>query len=77
MTRGVAAVRRTPRDLNVGIKHSRALHKKLRKAKKSSRLVVYENAEHSLLRHKYRIDLLDQLGAFLDAHTTPGVSAAD
>lgn len=58
-------------DVNVPIDHSEKLDEALRKAGGSSRLVIYDGADHSLQRDTFRIDMLDELGGFLDRHTAP------
>ena len=57
------------RDINVTVRHSKKMHKALKKADKSTELVLYEDTAHSIWRDEYRIDLLARTGAFLDANT--------
>ncbi len=56
-------------DINVPVRHSRALHKRLKKLKKPTDLVIYDDAEHSLWSNRARIDMLSRLGKFLDRNT--------
>ncbi|HXV36646.1 MAG TPA: S9 family peptidase [Myxococcota bacterium] len=56
------------RDINVPVDHSQAMAKALKRKKKNVELVEYEGVEHGLARNRYRIDMLDRIGAFLDAH---------
>ncbi len=55
-------------DVNVSVKHSKKLNKALRKAKKATELVLYDNAEHSLWRNQHRVDMLSRIGSFLAEH---------
>jgi dipeptidyl aminopeptidase/acylaminoacyl peptidase len=55
-------------DLNVSIEHSQKMAKALKRAKKSVQYIEYEGVEHSIRRNGYRVDMLDTIGAFLDAH---------
>jgi dipeptidyl aminopeptidase/acylaminoacyl peptidase len=55
-------------DLNVSVDHSQKMAKALKRAKKSVEYIEYEDAEHSILRNGYRVDMLDRIGSFLDAH---------
>jgi dipeptidyl aminopeptidase/acylaminoacyl peptidase len=55
-------------DINVSIKHSKKMAKALKRAKKSVEYIKYEDVEHSILRNGYRVDMLDRIGSFLDAH---------
>jgi len=55
-------------DVNVRIYHSRKMAKALKSAKKSVEYIEYEDVEHLILRHGYRVDMLDRIGSFLDAH---------
>jgi len=57
------------RDLNVSVDHSRKIAKALEHADKSVEYVEYEGVEHSIRRNGYRVDMLDRIGKFLDAHT--------
>ncbi len=56
-------------DLNVLIGHSKKMAKALRKKKKDVEFIEYEDVEHGIRRNRYRIDMLDRIGAFLDRHT--------
>ena len=58
-------------DINVPVRHSRAMAKALRKRDKSVDYVEYEEVEHSIRRSRERIDMLTRIGAFLDANTAP------
>ncbi len=55
-------------DVNVPIGHSKKMAKALKRAKKSVEYIEYEDVEHSIRRNGYRIDMLDRIGSFLDAH---------
>jgi dipeptidyl aminopeptidase/acylaminoacyl peptidase len=57
------------RDLNVSVEHSRKMAKALERAKVPVAYTEYEGVEHAIARNVYRIDMLDKIGAFLDAHT--------
>ena len=50
------------------IQHSQKMAKALERAKKSVEYIEYEDVEHSILRNGYRVDMLDRIGSFLDAH---------
>ena len=54
-------------DLNVSAKHSQAMAKALKRAKKSVEYVEYPEVAHGILRNTYRIDMLARIGAFVDA----------
>lgn len=54
------------RDINVTIKHSKMMHKALKKAKVDVELVVYKDTAHQIWRNEYRIDMLQKMAAFLD-----------
>lgn len=56
-------------DINVRIEHSKKMAKQLRKKKKEVEFIEYEEVEHSIRRNRYRIDMLDRIGAFLDLNT--------
>jgi dipeptidyl aminopeptidase/acylaminoacyl peptidase len=58
-------------DINVGVKHSRAMKKALKKKKKVVTYVEYEDVDHSISRNAYRIDMLTKIGALLDESTPP------
>ncbi len=55
-------------DVNVPIGHSKKMAKALKRAKKSVEYIKYEGVEHSIRRNGYRVDMLDRIGSFLDAH---------
>jgi dipeptidyl aminopeptidase/acylaminoacyl peptidase len=55
-------------DINVKIRHSQRMAKALKRAKKSVEYIEYEGVEHSIRRNGYRVDMLDRIGSFLDAH---------
>ncbi|MCH7644180.1 MAG: S9 family peptidase [Myxococcales bacterium] len=55
-------------DVNVPIGHSKKMAKALKRAKKSVEYIEYEGVEHSIRRNGYRVDMLDRIGSFLDAH---------
>jgi len=55
------------RDINVDVRHSKIMHKALKKAGKNSEMVIYKNTAHSIWRDGYRIDLLSKIGRFLDS----------
>jgi dipeptidyl aminopeptidase/acylaminoacyl peptidase len=55
-------------DINVSIKHSKKMAKALKRAKTPVEYIEYEDVEHSILRNGYRVDMLDRIGSFLDAH---------
>jgi len=52
-------------DLNVDIGQSRLMDKQLKKAGKSSELIVYPDLEHNLLDGTVRADMLRKSDAFL------------
>ncbi len=56
-------------DVNVDVEHSRSMKSALEGADKSVDYVEYEDVEHSIRRNGYRVDMLDRIGKFLDAHT--------
>ena len=58
-------------DVNVYVRHSRAMAKALRKHDKSVDYVEYEEVEHSIRRNTERIHMLTRIGSFLDTHTVP------
>jgi len=62
-------------DVNVPIDHSQKMAKALKRAKKSVEYIEYEDAEHSILRNGYRVDMLDRIGSFLDAHIGQPITA--
>jgi dipeptidyl aminopeptidase/acylaminoacyl peptidase len=55
-------------DINVSVKHSKKMAKALKRAKTPVEYIEYEDVEHSILRNGYRVDMLDRIGSFLDAH---------
>jgi dipeptidyl aminopeptidase/acylaminoacyl peptidase len=55
-------------DVNVSINHSQKMAKALERAKTPVEYIEYEDVEHSILRNGYRVDMLDRIGSFLDAH---------
>ena len=55
-------------DLNVSVDHSKKMNKALKRAKKPVDYIEYEDVEHSIRRNRYRVDMLDKIGSFLDAH---------
>jgi dipeptidyl aminopeptidase/acylaminoacyl peptidase len=55
-------------DLNVSVDHSQKMAKALKRAKKSVEYIEYEDIAHSIFRNDYRVDMLDRIGSFLDAH---------
>ena len=57
------------KDINVPFKQGELMYEALQKHGKSVEFITYENAEHSILPERYRIDLLTRLGEFLDQHT--------
>jgi dipeptidyl aminopeptidase/acylaminoacyl peptidase len=56
------------RDINVAVRHSKKMHKALRKADKNTELFLYEDTAHSIWRDNYRIDMLSKIGQFLEAN---------
>jgi len=58
-------------DINVPIEHSKKMSKALKKKKKKVDFIQYKGVEHSILRRDLRIDMLTQIGAFLDKNTRP------
>lgn len=55
-------------DLNVPFVQSEDFAKTLRGANKDVKFVEYDHAEHSIRPERYRVDLLTQLGDFLQQH---------
>ena len=51
-----------------------ALSKALKKRRKKVELVEYEAAQHGIWRTEYRVDMLSQIGKFLDQNTLPSVA---
>jgi len=58
-------------DISVRIGHSKKMKQALREKKKDVELIEYEDVAHSIERNRYRVDMLQRLGAFLDQHTRP------
>src|SRR5262249_41092997 len=52
-------------DLNVPFRQSEDFARTLRGANKDVKFVEYDHAEHSIRPERYRVDLLTQLGEFL------------
>src|SRR5690606_36164036 len=57
------------KDANVPFSQSQTFASALRRAGKDFEFIEYEEAEHSIVPERYRIDLLTRLAAFLDEHT--------
>jgi dipeptidyl aminopeptidase/acylaminoacyl peptidase len=55
-------------DINVPIEHSEKMAKALKGRKESVEFIEYEDVAHSIRRNGYRVDMLDRIGSFLDAH---------
>jgi dipeptidyl aminopeptidase/acylaminoacyl peptidase len=55
-------------DMNVTVKHSKKMHKALRKADKDTRLIIYEDAAHGIEPESYRIEMLSEIARFLDSN---------
>jgi dipeptidyl aminopeptidase/acylaminoacyl peptidase len=55
-------------DVNVSVDHSKKMARALERAKKSVKYIEYEDVAHSIDRNGYRVDMLDRIGSFLDAH---------
>ena len=55
-------------DLNVSIDHSKKMARALKRAKKPVEYIEYEDVAHSILHNGYRVDMLNRIGSFLDAH---------
>jgi len=55
-------------DINVLVHHSQKMADALKRAKKPVDYIEYEDVEHSIRRNRYRVDMLDKIGSFLDAH---------
>ena len=64
------------RDVNVRIEQSRKMAEALREHDLEVELVEYEGVEHDIFRNRYRVDLLDRIGTFLDRSTRPRSAAA-
>lgn len=58
-------------DLNVSVEHSRRMDAALRKAGKSSELVVFDGLEHSLADSDVRKQMLDRIADFLKQNLRP------
>jgi dipeptidyl aminopeptidase/acylaminoacyl peptidase len=56
------------RDLNVPAIHSRRMNDALRRAGRSSELVMFEGLEHDLDDSTIRTQMLQRIGAFLSSH---------
>jgi dipeptidyl aminopeptidase/acylaminoacyl peptidase len=56
-------------DINVRIEHSSKMARELRKRKKEVEFIEYKEVAHSILRNRYRVDMLDRIGTFLDRNT--------
>jgi dienelactone hydrolase len=59
------------RDLNVNVIQSRQMDSALRNAGKSSELTVFPGLEHDLADSQVRVQLLQRIGAFLQANLAP------
>jgi dipeptidyl aminopeptidase/acylaminoacyl peptidase len=59
------------RDINVRIDHGRRLAKALEAREKPVEFVEYEGAEHGIWRNRFRIDMLERIGRFLERNTRP------
>ena len=55
-------------DLNVPFRQSEDFAKTLRGANKDVKFVEYDHADHGIRPERYRVDLLTQLGDFLQQH---------
>jgi len=56
------------RDINVAVRHSKKLHKALKKGDKNSELFIYKDTAHGIWRDSYRIDMLGKIGQFLEVN---------
>jgi len=56
-------------DVNVRVHHSQKMASALEGAGKTVEYTEYEGVQHSIRSNRDRIDMLDKIGAFLDAHT--------
>ena len=54
------------KDLNVELDHSKKLSKALKKNKKPFKYHEYDETQHSIWSNKYRIDMLEKIGDFID-----------
>jgi dipeptidyl aminopeptidase/acylaminoacyl peptidase len=63
------------RDLNVSITHSRRMDAALRGAGKRSELVTFPGLEHDLADSTVRTQMLQRIGAFLEANLAPRPAA--
>lgn len=63
------------RDLNVSIVHSRRMDSALRGAGKRSELVTFQGLEHDLADSAVRVQMLQRIGAFLEANLAPRTAA--
>ena len=55
--------------INVNIKHSKNMHKALKKAGKATEFITYKDVQHNIDRDEYRIDMLEKIGGFLQKNT--------
>ncbi len=55
-------------DLNVDVNHARIMARELRKEGKSVEYVEFDGLQHSLIDSKARIDMLTQIGTFLQTN---------
>jgi len=62
-------------DINVRVHHSQKMASALEGAGKSVEYTEYEGVQHSIRSNRDRIDMLDKIGAFLDAHTSKPAAA--
>jgi dipeptidyl aminopeptidase/acylaminoacyl peptidase len=62
-------------DINVRIGHSEKMARALKRKKKDVEFVEYEEAEHGIRRNRYRVDMLDRIGRFLDRNTRSEIEA--
>ena len=56
------------KDINVSVKHSKDMHKALKREGKSTEVVLYDEVAHRIWRENYRIDMLDKTAAFIARH---------
>ena len=54
-------------DINVGVAQAKAMDAKMKAAGKKSELVVYQGLDHSLVDSGARTQMLEKIGAFLEA----------
>ena len=55
-------------DVNAPIDHSKKMAKALKRKKEPVEFIEYGDVEHSFRCNGYRVDMLDRIGSFLDAH---------